>query len=71
MNFKWTTEKPASSGWYWWQGEEHTEGEIIEVYIKASDDAKEVRAWLTKDEVNYPVSAMRGQFAGPIPEPTA
>ena len=70
MNLKWTSEKPSAPGWYWWRGEGDIEGEILEIYVQTSEAVSELRAWLTKEEANYPLSTIKGQFAGPIPVPS-
>lgn len=63
---RWTTEKPAEPGWYWWTDSTRRKPTMAEVYVSTSG-----HLWV--DSVAFQpceLEQQSGQWAGPIPQPT-
>ena len=63
---KWTDEKPAEAGWYWFnnlnsQGQPH---KIVEVIQKGENKYSYIN-----DRGDFDVNQPNARWAGPIPEP--
>ncbi len=65
---KWTAHKPTKEGAYFYRAPNNAV-QLAQVFW-ASGKNKELRARRTGTTLEYPVSALSGQWAGPIPGPT-
>jgi hypothetical protein len=62
---KWDFHKPTKEGAYFYRPPAKERGMAIVFWKKG-----ELRAQLTGTYMDYPLSALSGEWAGPIPEPT-
>jgi hypothetical protein len=62
-HYRWVTDKPKQTGWYWFRGQAHE----ADPFIVLVDEAGQFQ-W--PDGAFQEVSLANGEWAGPIEEPT-
>lgn len=67
MPLRWTTEKPLSSGWYWYK--DGTASVVVSVEIGTFDSFHIEWVWFTGARTQVPLASLRGEWAGPLDPP--
>jgi hypothetical protein len=70
----WTSEKPTEPGWYWHRISVHTKPTFVKMWQDENDGGRLVftgdsNGFPAKIGSAVPAEKLRGQWAGPIPEP--
>lgn len=66
---EWTFTKPTQPGAYFYRLAGQPGPQLAGVYWHGKNQNRELRARLTGTRLEYPVTVLSGEFAGPIPEP--